>query len=234
MKLKLIILTAVLCLTSVSCSEKKENSYSSNEVSVNSSVDSVSTNNNNNHNIDLLESRAVMNEKYKDVPVASEGAVISVSNTTAKAGEIAEVTVSLEGKDIKWNMCGMHLAYPEELKCIYPEDEEIMLEFEQGEAVKRNTGLIVMEWKKENNPPAELVNKNLGSLFFTVTFNKDDGKVGDILTVYFKVPEDAKSGTVYPIDFYYMESDIFKNLNNDPSFEKYAFEHTQAGSITVE
>ncbi len=234
MKLKLIILTAVLCLTSVSCSEKKENSYSSNEVSVNSSVDSVSTNNNNNHNIDLPESRAVMNEKYKDVPDASEGAVISVSNTTAKAGEIAEVTVSLEGKDIKWNMCGIHLAYPEELKCIYPEDEEIMLEFEQGEAVKRNTGLIVMEWKKENNPPAELVNKNLGSLFFTVTFNKDDGKVGDILTVYFKVPEDAKSGTVYPIDFYYMESDIFKNLNNDPSFEKYAFEHTQAGSITVE
>ncbi|MDE6502520.1 MAG: hypothetical protein K2L10_10585 [Ruminococcus sp.] len=234
MKLKLIILTAVLCLTTVSCSEKKENSYSSNEVSVNSSVDSVVTDNDNNHNIDLPESRAVMKEKYKDVPEVSEGAVISVSNTTAKAGEIAEVTVSLEGKDVKWNMCGMHLAYPEELKCIYPEDEEIMLEFEQGEAVKRNTGLIVMEWKKENNPPAELVNKKLGSLFFTVTFNKDDGKDGDILTVYFKVPEDAKSGTVYPIDFYYMESDIFRNLDNDPSFEKYAFEHTQAGSITVE
>ncbi|MDE6678263.1 MAG: hypothetical protein K2K02_04405 [Ruminococcus sp.] len=234
MKLKLIILTAVLCLTTVSCSEKKENSYSSNEVSVNSSVDSVVTDNDNNHNIDLPESRAVMKEKYKDVPEVSEGAVISVSNTTAKAGEIAEVTVSLEGKDVKWNMCGMHLAYPEELKCIYPEDEEIMLEFEQGEAVKRNTGLIVMEWKKENNPPAELVNKKLGSLFFTVTFNKDDGKDGDILTVYFKVPENAKSGTVYPIDFYYMESDIFRNLDNDPSFEKYAFEHTQAGSITVE
>ncbi len=231
MKLKLIALTAVMFLTAVSCGEKKENSYSSPEVSESSMVNSIETQND---VAEIPDSKKAMEEKFKDVPDADEGALISISNTTAKAGETAEITVSVKNADLKWNMCGMHLTYPEELKCMYPEGEKTMPEFEKGEAVKHNTGIIVMEWKKENNLPEELINKHLGSLFFTVTFNKNDGQDGDIITLYLKVPEDAESGTVYPIDFYYMESDIFKNFENDPSFEKYAFEHTQAGSITVE
>lgn len=234
MKLKLIALTAVMCLTAVSCGEKKENSYSSTESSVFSAVDSMDSAGTEDNAIEIPENKAVIEEKFRDVPDAEEGAVVSVSNTTAKAGEIAEVTVSVKGADLKWNMCGMHLTYPEELKCIYPEDEKTMLEYEKGEAVKYNTGIIAMEWKKEDNPPEELVSKHLGVLFFTITFNANDGQDGDMITLYFKVPEDAESGTVYPIDFYYMESDLFRNVENDPSFEKYAFEHTQAGSITVE
>lgn len=231
MKLKLIALTAVICLTAVSCGEKKENSYSSPKVSESSMVNSIETQND---VAEITDSKKAMEEKFKDVPDADEGALISISDTTAKAGEIAEVTVSVKGVDLKWNMCGIHLTYPEELSCIYRENDNKNLKFKSGKASEHNSGIIAMEWKKENNPPEELVKQNLGSLFFTATFDGNEGQDGDIITLYLKIPENAESGTVYPIGFYYMNTDIFSNAESDPSFEKYAFEHIQTGSITVE
>ena len=44
---------------------------------------------------------------------------------------------------------------------------------------------------------------------------------------------DAKSGTVYPIGMYFLDTDMFQNTAKDISMEKYAFEHFQSGSITV-
>lgn len=231
MKLKFIVLSAVLCMTAFSCADKNGGSYSSPEVSESSAISSVGKE----YSIpELPDSREAFEETFKDVPDADEGALLSVGNTTAKAGEIAEVTVSVKNVDLKWNMCGVHLIYPDVLSCVYPEDDDKILEYEKGEAIKHNFGVIAMEWKKEDSPPEELVRSNLSTMFFTVTFNANDGKDGDIITLYLKVPEDAESGTVYPVDFYYMNGDMFKNFENEPSFEKYAFGHTQAGSITVE
>ena len=48
-----------------------------------------------------------------------------------------------------------------------------------------------------------------------------------------KVPDDAQPGTVYKLGFYYKDSDMFRNAENDLPFEKYAFEHFQNGSITI-
>ena len=110
----------------------------------------------------------------------------------------------------------------------------MFLKYKAGVASEFNTGIVAMEWKKESNPPAELTEKGMGTMFFTVMFSGNEGQDGEILTLYLKVPEDAESGTVYPVGFYYLDTDMFRNTDNDSSFEKYAFEHMKTGTITVE
>lgn len=229
MKLKIFALAAVLCLSVVSCGEKSDSSYESPEEESTAEI-----------SIDLeteeefSESKNAFEENFKDVPEVEEGPVISVGDTTAKAGEIAEVKVYVEGADLNWSNCGIHLTYPDVLKCVYYDDDDMYLDYEAGEASKFNTGIIAMEWKKENNPPEELTSKGLGTMFFTVMFSGNNGKDGEIVTLYLKVPDDAESGTVYPVDFYYLSTDMFRNMENDASLERYAFEHMKAGTITVE
>lgn len=232
MKFKTIVIAAALCLSAVSCGDKAENSYSSPESSTEtptlSSIETID------EVMKIPDSQTAMEEKFKDVPDVDKGPVLSIGNTTAKAGEIAEVVVSVEGADLNWSNSGIHLTYPEELKCVYQEGDDRLLEYKAGKASEFNTGVIAMEWKKENNPPEELVKQHLGAMFFTVMFDGNDGQDGEIIKLYMQIPEDAQSGTVYPVDFYYMRTDMFRNMENDMSLEKYAFEHTQAGSITVE
>lgn len=232
MKLKIIIPAVMMCITAFSCGDKNKNSYSSPETSKESPTFSSF------EDIDEVkkpsDSRTVLENNFKDVPDVDKGPVLSISNTTAKAGEIAEVTVSVEGADLNWNNSGIHLTYPDVLKCVYQENDDKFLKYKVGIASEFNTGVVAMEWKKENNPPEELVKQNLGTSFFTVMFKGNDGQDGEIITLYLEIPEDAESGTVYPLDFYYRDSDMFINTQNDKSFEKYAFTHTKAGSITVE
>lgn len=232
MKLKITALAAVLCITAVSCGSKNENSYSSQEISTESptligeeSLDEI---------MKIPDSAEAIEKKFKDVKTAEKGPVISIGNTTAKAGEVAEITVSVEGADLNWSNCGIHLTYPEELKCVYQDGDDKYLKYKKGIACEYNASVLAMEWKKENDPPEELVKQHLGTMFFTVMFSGNAGQDGEILTLYLEIPEDAESGTVYPIDFYYMTTDMFRNAESDMSLEKYAFEHTKAGSVTVE
>ncbi|MDE5620190.1 MAG: hypothetical protein K2I80_06690 [Ruminococcus sp.] len=231
MKLKLTALALILCITAVSCSSKEDSSYTSPESSGQSSIKGIE---NPDEVVRISDSSTAMENKFKDVPTVESGPLISVNNVTAKAGETAEVTVSVKGADLNWSMCGIHLTYPDELDCVLMEEETNSVEFTKGVASEYNTGFIALECEWQNNPPEELIKKNLGALFFTVMFNGNEGQDGDIATFYFDVPEDAESGTVYPIGFYYMETDMFRNIEGDMSLEKYAFENLQTGSITVE
>ena len=88
-----------------------------------------------------------------------------------------------------------------------------------------------MDW--QNNLADELIRNNNRSLFFTAIFGDKPGTDGDIATFYFKVPDDAMPGTVYDLGYFFMDSDMFRDIDDDLSFEKYAFEHLQNGSITV-
>lgn len=235
MKTKILALVAILCLGTVSCSAKtEENSYYSPEESASTVSPTLESEVSPDEVVKLPDSAEAMKKSFADVPSIDEGPVISISNTTAKAGGTAEVTVSVKGADLNWSNCGIHLTYPDVLKCVYQDNDDLLLDYKKGIASEYNIGIVAMEWKKENNPPEELISQNLGTMFFTVMFSGNNGQDGDIITLYLKVPEDAESGTVYPIDFYYKDTDMFKNLEGDPSFEKYAFEHIQAGSITVE
>lgn len=235
MKTKILALVAVLCLSIVSCSEKtEENSYSSPEESVSVVNPTLESEESLDEVMKIPDSAEAMKNNFADVPSVDEGPVISIGNTTAKAGETAEVKVSVTGADLNWSNCGIHLTYPDVLKCVYKDNDDLYLKYKQGTASEYNTGIVAMEWKKQNNPPEELTSQNLGTMFFTVMFNGNEGQDGEIITLYLKIPEDAESGTVYPIGFYYLGTDMFRNVENNPSFEKYAFEHIQAGTITVE
>lgn len=177
------------------------------------------------------ESLKLIEKKYADVPEAASGPVIKISDTTAKPGEMAEVTVSVSGTEDKWSLCGIHLRYPDVLQCKLDNEEEYTADYEPGPAMKKSSGFVAMDW--QINLSDELKRDKKKSLFFTVMFSDNDGRDGDIATFYLKVPEDARPGTVYDLDYYYMESDMFRRLEEDLSFEKYAFEHLQNGSITV-
>ncbi|MBD5160188.1 MAG: hypothetical protein HDT23_08120 [Ruminococcus sp.] len=228
MKFKTLAVVAVLCLSVFSCSEKNNSAPE-----VNSGI-VMSTGDYDSDTINLPESKKAMEQNFKDVPDSDNGPLISIGNVTAKAGEIAEVKVYVEGADLNWSSCGIHLTYPDILQCVYPENDNMFLKYKAGVASEFNTGIVAMEWKKESTPPAELTENGLGTMFFTVMFSGNTGQDGEILTLYLKVPEDAESGTVYPVGFYYLATDMFRNTDNDSSFEKYAFEHMKAGTITVE
>ena len=159
------------------------------------------------------------------------GPVISLSKTEVSAGQMAEVTMSVKGAEQKWNMCGIHITFPEELEIDMLDEEQRLAKFERGSASEYATASLAMSWT--DDLPEELVGEKLHSVFFTEMFDGNTGLDGDICTIYLKVPEDAQSGTVYPLSYYYMESDIFSNAEQNTAFQDYAFSHMQDGSITV-
>lgn len=167
-----------------------------------------------------------------EVIAASDGPRLYMGNTTAKAGEYADVTLYVENADMNWNMCGIHMTYPDVLEPEMRNVEERLVKFKRGEASDYSTASIAMIWV--DNLPEELTSKNLGCVFFTEVFDGDTGLDGDIVTFRVKIPDDAESGTVYPLGFYYMDTDKFINDAKDLSLQKYAFENMKEGSITVE
>ncbi|WP_028517861.1 cohesin domain-containing protein [Ruminococcus flavefaciens] len=180
---------------------------------------------------EMSESMELMRIKFKDVPEIESGPLIKMSNTEAKPGEIAKVTVSVTGADKKWSMCGIHITYPDVLECQLDDEEELIAEYELGKATEHNSGFVAMDWQRNLDP--ELTREHKRSVFFTTMFQDNNGKDGDIATFFFKVPNDAQPGTVYELGYYYMDSDMFRDLDANMSFEKYAFEHLEGGSITV-
>lgn len=180
----------------------------------------------------LFETQKEFNEKYSDVPDDEEGPVLSLSNTTAPAGGRAEVTVSVKNAEGKWNVCGFHVSYPEELDCVNFSEKNNDAEYELGEAAEYANFSAANEW--QGTRPEEMEKKKLGAFFFTAGFTQEGGGDGDIVTFYLDIPENAKSGTVYPLEFYFFNSDIFTDLSGNLSMEKYAFSHWEGGSITVE
>lgn len=164
-----------------------------------------------------------------------DGPRLYFSNTEAAPGETAEVSMYVENADAKWSMCGIHVTFDDALKCeLFREEnnEDNYIRYTKGAASEYATASVGMLWV--NELPEELTSQNLGSLFFTEVFDGDMGLDGEIVKFFFKVPEDAVSGTVYPIGIYYMEdNDLFINAANDASFQEYAFSHWEGGSITV-
>ncbi|MBQ8961417.1 MAG: hypothetical protein IJ071_09465 [Ruminococcus sp.] len=222
MKLRLTALAAALLLGAASvtaCGDKKS---SSSDVDMDTYKNGESSASND------------VAEDFKDVaPVSDQdGALLTISNTTAKAGETAEITISVSNADYKWNMCGFHVTYPNVLTPQFFERERRLLKYEPGHAIDYASGFVAMWW--EENLPQELIDQNKGAFFITSIFDDDRGQDGDIVTLYFDVPADAESGTVYNFDFYYQTDAVFSNAAKDPGYDKYVFEHWTGGTVTVE
>lgn len=214
-KIIAVIAVGTSLLTAVGCGDKKnpESSYSSNNTS-------------------KSEHTVQPTEAWEDVIPAADGPKLYLSNTTVKAGEIAEVTLSVKDAKEKWNMCGIHVTYDNALTCQMRDVEKRYIEYKLGDASTYSTASVGMLWA--DGLPDVLNENNMGCLFFTETFDGDWGGDGDIVKFYLKVPDDAESGTVYKLGFYYMNTDKFSNAAGDRSFEKYVFENWQEGSVTVE
>lgn len=169
--------------------------------------------------------------KYDGIETAAEGPVLSINDTTASPGGIAEVTLSVSNADRNWQMCGVHITYPNVLKAVLSNEEEHFAECTLGEASEGVTAYISQEWYMNFDP--ELEDNHLGAIFFTAMFDGDRGGDGAIATFYLQIPENAKPGAEYEIGFYLPDSDMFVNSAEDLSLEKYAFENAKSGKITI-
>ena len=212
MKLKITALAAALLMTApIACGcsffeddEKEENTFEAD---------------------DALE------EAFADVPDAESGPLLKINSTEAEPGGIAEVTVSVSNAKDKWNVCGLHIVYPDDLDCVNIREDEPDAKYKAGPTCEDAPLKAAMEWfgTKTN----EMLDDDLDSIFFTAAFTEDHGGDGDIATFYIQIPEDAESGDEYDVDFYYYSTDTFRGTDNDRSFEKYAFSNWEGGTITV-
>lgn len=217
---------AVVMLTAASCGGKKNN-YSSPFDSGSESSSSL---------FDEVTMPEATEQETTEPPAvveaAADGPRLYLKDAVASPGEEVEITMAVENSLKKWNMCGIHITYPDFLECEMMDEEEGFVAYETKDASKYNTGTVAMLWKE--GLPEELTSKNLGCIFFTETFGGNDfGGEGDIVTFTFKVPEDAQPGT-YPLGFYYRDTDMFIDAAQDLAMQRYVFENWREGTLTIE
>lgn len=230
MKRRLAVISAavMLMLTAASCTNanKGEESSSSSPTikSINEDKSSSSS--------EYISLDDAVNAKFKNIADLEAGPELYLSETSAAPGEEAEVTLSVKGAEPDgWQMCGIHITYPDTLSPVMSDPEERIVATDLKDASKYTLGSMAMLWADDT--PDYLAANNLHCVFFTEIFSSDDGLDGDIFSFKIKIPEDAESGTVYPLDYYYMVTDTFSKTDKSQSFEKYAFTHMHGGSITV-
>ena len=184
---------------------------------------------------DMYISREAFSKEYSGIEDAGKGPVLSIESTTAKAGDIAKVSVCVDTPDKNWSACGLHISYSDELECQLSDDGE-SVKCTVGEACGANPLTSSMEW--QNELPEDIAAAGRKMFFFAAVLGEADGTSGKIATFYFKVPENAESGTVYDLNYYYYSSDVSRDMfsaaDGDASYEKYAFSHCTGGMITVE
>lgn len=162
------------------------------------------------------------------VPESGAQPQLKLSQSYGKPGETVEVTMSITGADGKWGMCGVHFSYPQELKCKMKEGKTA--DYKAGEAMQ-NLNSTAAVWTE--NRTEKMVQEKLYSLFIAAIGTNNEGLDGDIATFYLTIPEDAALGTVYPLEFFEVEGDMFLDNQQDAQLQGYAFSHWQNGSITV-
>ena len=167
-------------------------------------------------------------QKPAEVP---EGAVLKLGDITASPGEIVEIPLSVTGTGEGWALCGLHITYPDTLKPVMIDEEETTVKYKPGDASEYKTSSICMEWR--DNKTDYLIDNKLGCIFFTEMFDGNGGTDGEIARFFFEVPLNAKSGDVYPLDFYYQESDLFMDDSLNTAYQALAFENWQGGTLTI-
>jgi hypothetical protein len=178
-----------------------------------------------------VDSSAVESGVASENEKTESGPVLEIENVTAKAGERVDVKVMLSGVPDGWSFCGIHFSYPDVLKPTISERTG-NVECVRGDAVADMTDFLAVNWV--DNKPPELIEKNLNPIFFCTMASGDYGTDGHITTFEFEIPADAQSGTVYDLEFFFREGDMFTNMAQDTVMQDQAFANWKHGSITVE
>lgn len=219
LKNRIIAMLAVMVMlmsAAVGCS-KKENKKALSATSTAESSD--------------VDSSAVESGLASENEKTESGPVLEIENVTAKAGERVDVKVMLSGVPDGWSFCGIHFSYPDVLKPTISERTG-NVECVRGDAVADMTDFLAVNWV--DNKPPELIEENLNSIFFCTMASGDYGTDGHITTFEFEIPADAQSGTVYDLEFFFREGDMFTNMAQDTVMQDQAFANWKHGSITVE
>lgn len=212
----MLTVTVMLMSAAVGCS-KKENKKALSATSTAESSD--------------VDSSAVESGLASENEKTESGPVLEIENVTAKAGERVDVKVMLSGVPDGWSFCGIHFSYPDVLKPTISERTG-NVECVRGDAVADMTDFLAVNWV--DNKPPELIEKNFNSIFFCTMASGDYGTDGHITTFEFEIPADAQSGTVYDLEFFFREGDMFTNMAQDTVMQDQAFANWKHGSITVE
>lgn len=177
------------------------------------------------------EEKGTSEESKAALPKSGATPVLSLSNAEGMPGETVEITLSVNGADNKWCSSGIHIIYDESLVCVPSEADPEAPSYKKGPAVEEMLACIAKLWTEDLLPELEQDNKH--SVFFCSAGEGDCGKDGDIATFSFVIPENAESGKVYDIEFFYREGDMFANSASEQDFQDYAFSNWENGSIKV-
>lgn len=128
------------------------------------------------------------------------------------AGTTQNVTLSLKGADKKWASASISVYYDKRLQLV--KDVSGVPSFSKGAASQFLSAMLV----KEDND-SEVLGNDWGGLTVTGTSTSNNGLDGDVVTIEFKVPENAMPGDVFPFDIAYKSTpnghSMFTNTDND-------------------
>lgn len=150
---------------------------------------------------------------------------------TAKPGETVTITYNVDAPDLTWCATGVHINYDKrlitklnrfgEFDCTKgPVAEYLMLMTATAEA-----GTVIQGSKLPDN---------LNTLFVTTAGSGDyNYGSGTVLSFDVTVPSNAKSGDKFPIEFWFIKTDIFTDIKSDKATQEYAFANAKNCSIVI-
>jgi len=148
----------------------------------------------------------------------------------AKAGDVVEVTYNVTGAYAGWCSTGVHFSFDKRLS-VEMNEMTGYPEFKKGEAMKNLSGAEI-EYMDHTAYPDQIKPDQM-CIFFTTVGRDDWGGNGVIASFNFTVPKNAKSGDVYELEFWRLDTDIFTDTAKNQAMQEYAFSHWTGAEIRI-
>ncbi len=135
---------------------------------------------------------------------ADNGQVFDASDI---AGKTIKCTLKISGAEKKYSATGIHVRFDKRLSIVEESDGSPA---KKGEAINGLNEICNAD--KETD--------SMKGIFFSTFSLDNNGKDGDMWEFTLKVPDNAKSGEVYPIDIIYVISENAEDMFFDSEFQK--------------
>ncbi len=148
----------------------------------------------------------------------------------AKAGDVVEVTYNVTGAADGWCSTGVHFSFDKRLS-VEMSPVTGKPKFKRGEA-----GELLDAYKIEymdHTAYPDQIKPDQMCIFLATACSNDWGQDGAIASFNFTVPENAKSGDVYELEFWRLDTDIFTDKAENQAMQDYAFSHWTGAEIRI-
>lgn len=150
---------------------------------------------------------------------------------TAKPGETVTITYNVDSPANTWCATGVHINYDKRLA---PKlDSNGNIAYKRGPVI---AGFMIATSTAEGgkNINGSILPDNLNTFFVTTAAAGDSNDSdGVFLSFDVTVPSNAKSGDKFPIEFWFIKSDIFTDIKRDKATQEYAFANAKNCSIVI-